>query len=167
MKEKLLKKQLKSVQKQIKYYRDGNKSCVFCKEFNYGGIYCEDKKLCPWYKFTGKICDEWLFSRSFEEGWFYAKDNSKLVRIRMEMLKNWESALIKELKKIKKDRLKKLLEDKLIGVLEDGFYYFFVNKKGLTANNLREIADYLDEKNHKWEEQIEKDIGSKLEEEGN
>lgn len=44
-----------------------------------------------------------------------------------------------------------------IQCLEDGFYYYFPDKKcGLSASNLREIADYLDKVNKPLADSIDR-----------
>lgn len=46
--------------------------------------------------------------------------------------------------------------DKEISILDDGFHYFWPNElKGcLSSNNLRNIADRLDELNKPWSDEI-------------
>ena len=44
-----------------------------------------------------------------------------------------------------------------IALLDDGFYYYWPrpNTRPLSPNHLRKIADYLDEKNRRWSDEME------------
>lgn len=53
--------------------------------------------------------------------------------------------------------LKLPIEPSELVTFEDGFVYFWpeVNRGGLSSNNLREIADHLDEVNREWSLQVD------------
>lgn len=43
-----------------------------------------------------------------------------------------------------------------IVMLEDGFWYYWLDNKGaIPAYQLRQLADELDKRNEKWEQQID------------
>jgi len=53
--------------------------------------------------------------------------------------------------------LDKALEQNDFLYLEDGFLYFWPkNTEAYSAHNLRELADYLDQINEKWQADIER-----------
>lgn len=57
-----------------------------------------------------------------------------------------------------KDHILSVIE-KEINILEDGFYYFFPgNGGGMSASDLRIIADYLDEKNAPVQQLLEREF---------
>jgi len=57
------------------------------------------------------------------------------------------------------DIMQKTLAAGDIVAMDDGYYYCWCGGGGLTASQLREIADGLDLLNAEWDKQIQREIG--------